>query len=137
MADIKLFKEWVSDANQVMLFFCGIQGETQKTLFVQLTDRNNNIAYEAETEVADTSASTLMDAMYKLFPDEFKDSGIDRPDITFFFFDGQRVAESGTMNIIDCEGLIPIWPRLLGFMYSFIAENGGAIKPGAEMPATT
>lgn len=103
-----------------MLIFFGIQDEK---LFVQLTDRDDNIIYEAEAEIANRQPNTLFDALYELFPDEFDELDIKRPKLIFFQFDGQRVVESGTKKIADCDTVLDKYPRFGAMLFSFLPPH--------------
>jgi hypothetical protein len=119
MAKIICRPEYVDAAKQVMLIFFGLQGNL---LFIQLTDRDNNIAYQSEVELENAEPTTLFNALYELFGDEFDqlDLLVRIGQFTFFQFDGQRVAESGGKEILDCEPILEKYPNFGRMLFSFL-----------------
>jgi hypothetical protein len=129
MSVLKFNPKFLEEARHVMLIFFGLQG---RLLFVQITDRDDNIVYEAETKLADTQPTTLLDGLYELFPDVFDELNICRPDITFFQFDGQRVVDGETTTILDCEPVLSNYENFGRMLYTFFSSP---IRDGEELAA--
>ncbi len=111
----------VTEVNLVSLIFFGIY---EGKLFVQITTRDNEIAYEAETPVSENPTPIeLAHKIAELFPDSFKESGIKRASITSLEWDGQKVAKSGGKEIIECKTITDIFPKFGGFVLSYLFEN--------------
>ena len=90
---------------------------------MQIATRNNEIAYEAETPVENLRPTTLVNAVYELFSDNFKKSGVKASRVASVEFDGQKIVKSGEKTILDCEKVKDKFPNIGKFIFSFLWEN--------------
>jgi hypothetical protein len=100
-----------------ILYFYGIynDGKNDKA-FIQITDRDDNIIVSWEEVVTDKSPEALFELLPTNVPDEFRGTYI-RPGERIYAWNGQRVLESGTKKILDCEKIEGRFPEETIFFY--------------------
>jgi hypothetical protein len=102
-----------------ILIFCGIY---EGKVFLQITDRNNNILGNCnwEAEVTDRDPITLNEAIMDMVTDNPEDLKFFLPKGGLLWFDGQKLLEPGTKKIADCEKIEN--PTILRTLGSYAME---------------
>ncbi len=102
-----------------ILVFCGIY---EGKVFLQITDRNNNILENCnwEQEVEDNDLITLNEAIMDMVTNVPEDIKFSLPKAGIHWFDGQKLLESGTKKIADCKKIEN--PTLLRTLGSYVMD---------------
>ena len=90
------------------MIFCGID---QDRVFIQVTGRDNEILGEWEETIESRKDDDIVFALSRMKP--IKDLKFIAPRIPFEWWHGQKVMESGTMNIKDCDSLNKSFSRII------------------------
>jgi hypothetical protein len=108
---------------EIEVFSCIFYGIYEGKLFIQIATRNNEIAYEAETSLVNSEPTTIVNALYELFSDNFKESGVKASRVAILEWDGQKIVKSGEKDILNCGTVKDKVPNLGKFIFSFLWEN--------------
>lgn len=107
----------IHNVTAALLLFYGIL--PGNIFFVQVTDRDDNILYSWEKAVKDNNPDTLAEATWDM-PAPAPEHKYKTIANGILHYDGQKVAKSGTKEIIECEKIEN--PSIIRLIFGGICE---------------